>query len=106
MLWNPARAQRSSTGERSPASHGVNTTPPLPGADLAAISVTAGKLSSSSGATTLSRSHCRHSPAVSWLSAMRYGSVATPGTDAMPWMASVFLKDTGQLIHDVVLIAI
>ena len=27
-LWNPPRAFRSSTGERSPASHGVKSTPP------------------------------------------------------------------------------
>ena len=37
-LWKPPRALRSSTGDRSPASHGVNTTSPLPaGTDAASV---------------------------------------------------------------------
>ncbi len=38
-LWNPARAARLSTGDRSPASHGVKMTPPLPGSASAAWAV-------------------------------------------------------------------
>ena len=36
MPWKPARALRSSIGDRSPVSHGVKTTPPAPGGVAAA----------------------------------------------------------------------
>src|ERR1035437_8302740 len=54
---------------------------------------------------TLSRSHCRQAPPVSWLLAMRKRSAVRPGTVAIWWAASVFLLGTGQLIHEVVLMA-
>ena len=109
-----APALRSSTGDRSPASQGVNSTSPLPAGTDAASAVSASKLGGEASATsnrpsagpiTLSLSHCRHSPPVSWLSATRYLPGRSPGTEAIWWTASVFFIGTGQLIHDVVLMA-
>src|SRR5574340_1141164 len=98
-------------GERSPASQGVKRMPPDPGGAVAARSVSSvnpgpvAELRPSLGAMTWSRSHCKHAPLVSWLLATRYWPGRTPGTVAIWRMGSVFLKLTGQLIHDVVLIA-
>jgi len=126
-LWNPARRWLSLTGVRSPSSHGVKMTRRAPGGEPAARAVRssyehgsrpsapvpavgppsagpAAPNNPSSAATTLSRSHWRHSPEVSWLLASRYPP-SNPGMLAMPWTTSVFLRGTGRLIHDVVLSA-
>ncbi len=42
---------------------------------------------------------------MSWLSTTRYRPGVSPGTEAIWWTASVFFMGTGQLIHDVVLMA-
>ena len=82
-LWNPARACRSSTGDRSPRSHGVNTTLDDPGAAAAASRVAASKSGRPCGPArpgTTPHSQSRQTPPASWLSAIRYPPVPSPGT--------------------------
>ena len=67
-LWKPPRIVWSSTGERSPLSHGVNSTRPLPGATDSTMSFMASK---SSANPRLSRRKVRQAPAVSCSSAIR-----------------------------------
>ena len=85
-LWKPPRMVWSSTGERSPFSHGVNMTPWAPGGTEAATALSMPKKSAgaaaggpppvgadraSSGKSTLSRSQVRQAPPVSCSSATR-----------------------------------
>ncbi len=87
MLWKPPRMVWSSTGERSPLSHGVNRTPWEPTGTDAATSLrtpkksggrgagpvrpASGGDSASSGNSRLSRSQVRQAPPVSCSSATR-----------------------------------
>ncbi len=84
-LWNPPRARRSSTGERSPASHGVNSTRPLPGAAVAASAVSSSKGvgRTASSPSRQSRSHSSARPPDSWLLATRRSPGRIPGTVAI-----------------------
>src|SRR6202451_872885 len=77
MLWKPPRMVWSSTGERSPFSHGVNRTPwePTGTADASSLrtpkklaggrEAVAGGESASAGKSRLSRSQVRQAPPVS-----------------------------------------
>ena len=88
MLRNAARRVRSSTGLRSPLSHGVKSTPPDPTGARDASAVSRSYLALLDGPVSSpgpieSASHCRQMPAVSWLFATRYEPARSPGTDAI-----------------------
>ena len=104
-LWNPPRAVRSSIGERSPASHGVNTRRPLPGCAVLASEVRSSKEvlpAAGRSPSRQSRSHSSALPPDSWLFATSRSPGRIPGTVAIWRTASVFLRGNGQLTQLVV----
>ena len=82
-LWNPARAARLSTGDRSPANHGVKMTPPLPGSASAARAVSRSKESMASPSARQCCSQASAPPPESWLLATRLRPGRMPGTVAI-----------------------
>jgi hypothetical protein len=63
-LCSPPRTSSSSTGVRSPLSHGVKTTPPLPGRALAASRSSSAKPSRPVPGSSTSRRRSNATPAV------------------------------------------
>ena len=96
-LWNPPRTVWSSTGDRSPLSHGVNSTRPLPTGAAAAMAF---MVSKSGARPRLSRTKVRQAPAVSCSSAIRYRPASPAGMDATFDVGAVFLNGTCPEIHE------
>jgi len=120
-LSQPARTTLSSTGLRSPSSHGMKSSPSQPAGARAARAIRSSYVGASvspaapltpiplpppgrpsPGATIISRNQRSEAPPVSWLLIMMWCRGSRPGTLAIWWRMSVRLKGTRAPIHDVV----
>ena len=101
-LWKPARARRSSTGDRSPANQGVKRAHRFPVRLVRPTPSVPRSSGAGSPSARQSRSHSSAPPAAFWLLATRLRPGVTPTTVVICRNGSVFFLGYGQLIQLVV----